>query len=36
MYMTEQLQKKWGAILEHSDLPEIKDTYKREIGRAHV
>ena len=31
MYMTEQLQKKWGAILEHSDLPEIKDTYKRAV-----
>jgi hypothetical protein len=31
MYMTEQLQKKWGAIIEHSDLPEIKDTYKRAV-----
>jgi hypothetical protein len=31
MYMTEQLQKKWGAIIEHSDLPEIKDSYKRAV-----
>ena len=31
MYMTEQLQKKWGAILEHSDLPEIKDAHKRAV-----
>ena len=31
MYMTESLQKKWGAIIEHSELPEIKDTYKRAV-----
>ena len=31
MYMTEQLQKKWGAIIEHSDLPEIKDSYKKAV-----
>jgi hypothetical protein len=31
MYMTEQIQKKWGAILEHSDLPEIKDNYKKAV-----
>ena len=31
MYMTEQLQKKWGAIIEHSDLPEIKDGYKKAV-----
>jgi len=31
MYMTEQLQKKWGAIIEHSDLPEIKDAHKRAV-----
>jgi len=31
MLMTEGLQQKWGAILEHPDLPEIKDTYKRAV-----
>jgi len=31
MFLTEQLQQKWGAILEHPDLPEIKDTYKRAV-----
>jgi hypothetical protein len=29
MFLSEQLQKKWQAILEHPDLPEIKDNYKR-------
>lgn len=31
MYLTEQLQDKWKPILEHSDLPEIKDPYKRAV-----
>lgn len=31
MYLTEQLQEKWAPILEHSDLPEIKDSYKRSV-----
>jgi len=31
MFLTEQLQKKWGVILEHPELPEIKDTYKRAV-----
>lgn len=31
MLMTEALQQKWGAILEHPDLPEIKDMYKRAV-----
>ena len=31
MYMTEQLQKKWGAVIEHSDLPEIKDAHKKAV-----
>ena len=31
MYLTEQLQEKWAPILEHSDLPEIKDSYKKSV-----
>ena len=31
MYLSEQLQKKWGPILEHPDLGEIKDPYKRAV-----
>ena len=31
MLMTEHLQSKWGAILEHPDMPEIKDSYKRAV-----
>ena len=29
--ITEQLQNKWQPILEHSDLPEIKDTYRKQV-----
>jgi len=31
MFLSEQLQKKWQAILDHADLPEIKDSYKRAV-----
>ena len=31
MYLSEQLQKKWGPILEHPDLGKIKDPYKRAV-----
>jgi hypothetical protein len=31
MYLTEELQKKWQPVLEHSDLPAIKDPYRRAI-----
>ena len=31
MYMTEQLQEKWQPVLEHPDLPEIKDPYRRAV-----
>ena len=31
MYLSESIQKKWGAILNHADLPEIKDNYKRTV-----
>ena len=30
MYLSEQLQK-WGPILEHPDLGNIKDPYKRAV-----
>ena len=31
MYLSEQLQKKWAPILEHPDLGNIKDPYKRAV-----
>ena len=31
MFLSESLQKKWQAILEHPDLPEIKDGYKKAV-----
>jgi hypothetical protein len=31
MYLSEQLQEKWGKILNHEDLPEIKDQYKKSV-----
>jgi len=31
MFLSEQLQKKWQVILEHPDLPEIKDVYKKAV-----
>jgi hypothetical protein len=31
MFLSENLQEKWRAILEHPDLPEIKDSYKRAV-----
>jgi len=31
MFMTEELQKKWAPVLEHADLPEIKDNYKKAV-----
>ena len=31
MFQSENIQKKWGAILEHSELPEIKDNYKKAV-----
>ena len=31
MFNTEQLQEKWQPVLEHADLPEIKDAYKRAV-----
>ncbi|MBT7753226.1 MAG: ATP-binding protein, partial [Gammaproteobacteria bacterium] len=31
MFQTEQLNEKWQPVLEHADLPEIKDSYKRAV-----
>ena len=31
MFNSEQLQKKWAPILEHKDLPKIKDAYRKSI-----
>ena len=31
MYLAEGLQNKWGPVLEHPDMPEIKDPYKRAV-----
>ena len=31
MYLTEDLQQKWSAVLEHPELESIKDPYKRAV-----
>jgi hypothetical protein len=31
MFQTEHLQEKWQPVLEHNDLPEIKDAYRRAV-----
>ena len=31
MFQTEQLNEKWQPVLEHADLPEIKDAYKKSV-----
>ena len=31
MYLSEQLQDKWGSVLNHEELPEIKDSYKKAV-----
>ena len=31
MYLAEGLQKKWAPVLEHPDMPEINDPYKRAV-----
>ena len=33
MYMSENTTEKWKDVIEHPDLPEIKDPYKREVTR---
>ena len=31
MFQTEHLQEKWPSVLEHNDLPEIKDSYRKPV-----
>jgi hypothetical protein len=31
MYLSEDLQKKWGPVLEHADLPKIKNNYRKAV-----
>ena len=31
MYLAEGLQKKWAPILDHEDLPKIKDSYRKAV-----
>jgi len=31
MYLSEELQSKWSPVLEHGDLPAIKDPHKRAV-----
>jgi hypothetical protein len=31
MFLSEQLTQKWAKILDHPELPEIKDSYKRQV-----
>lgn len=31
MYLSENLEKKWAAVLDHPDLPKIKDPYRRAV-----
>ena len=31
MYLSESLQTKWAPVLEHADLPAIKDPYKKAV-----
>jgi hypothetical protein len=31
MYLTDELQKKWEKVLNHPDLPEVRDAHKRAV-----
>ena len=31
MYLSEELSTKWKSILEHEDVPEIKDKHRRAV-----
>ena len=31
MYLTEEIQKTWGPVLEHADLPAITDPYRKAV-----
>ena len=31
MYLSESLQKKWEAVLDHPELPKIADPYRKAV-----
>ena len=31
MYLAEDIKEKWSGVMNHEDLPEIKDPYKRDV-----
>ena len=31
MYLSETYEKKWQPVLDHPELPEVKDTYRRAV-----
>ena len=31
MYLSETIKEKWQPVMEHADLPEIKDAYRRDV-----
>jgi len=31
MFLNEHLSKKWEAVVEHPDLPQIKDNYRKAV-----
>ena len=31
MYLSEQIQEKWSPVLDHPDLGDIKDNYRRAV-----
>ena len=31
MYLAEDIKEKWSGVMNHDDLPEIKDPYKRDV-----
>ena len=31
MYLSEEIQKKWSPVLDHPDLGEIKDSYRKAV-----
>ncbi len=31
MYLSENLQKKWDAVLDHPDMPAIADPYRKAV-----
>ena len=31
MYLAEGLQQKWGPVLDHEDMPKIKDPYRKAV-----